>query len=114
MYSCTLSPKKDEYNTTVERAYQNSEKNLKTVFRTTYAMGLLKTIIKKLACDRSLCFILTQERMLLFTINEYKGSIQVGQVPLQKPQKPQKTKYSATQITQINPSSQENKKQKLS
>lgn len=84
MYRCTLVSKKDETRTTLERTYQNSRNYIEVVFNTTYALSLLKNVIRKMACDESLCFILTQERMLLYTLNQYKGSIQVGQVPLKK------------------------------
>lgn len=69
--------------TTNARAYtQAKESNsLQTIFSETYKLGLLKAVTKGISCEQKIHFIMTRERMLLMSIHEYRGTIQVAQLP---------------------------------
>ena len=65
------------------KAYTNAQnkQRLQTVFSESYKLGLLKAITKGIPCDQKINIIMTKERMLLMCIHEYRGSIQVAQLP---------------------------------
>ena len=65
------------------RAYAQAKasNSLQTIFSETYKLGLLKAITKGIPCKQKICLIMTRERMLLMSIHEYRGSIQVAQLP---------------------------------
>lgn len=87
MYECSMATKTDQPSITLHRGYADAkqQQTLVKVFSETYAMGLLKTMIKGMTIKRNIYLIVTKERALLMTINEYKGCIQVAQRPYVPP-----------------------------
>ena len=65
------------------KAYANAQhkQRLQTVFSESYKLALIKAITKGIPCDQKINIIMTKERMLLMSIHEYRGSIQVAQLP---------------------------------
>lgn len=65
------------------KAYANAQhkQRLQTVFSESYKLALIKAITKGIPCDQKMNIIMTKERMLLMSIHEYRGSIQVAQLP---------------------------------
>ena len=65
------------------KAYDEAKTNnyLSTIFFETYKIGLIKAIAKGIPCEQKINLIMTKQRMLLMSIHEYRGSIQVAQLP---------------------------------
>lgn len=65
------------------KAYDQAKSNnyLTTIFSETYKIGLIKAIAKGIPCEQKINLIMTKQRMLLMSIHEYRGSIQVAQLP---------------------------------
>lgn len=82
MHACTLAPKNDSPQTTIERAYVEAKERLEQVFLNTYSIHLVRMLVKKIKCDNYIRFVMTKERLLLMTVNEYRGAVQVAQMPL--------------------------------
>lgn len=84
MYVGKILPTMPSASTTVQRAYVDaqSKNQLQTVFSETYKIGLLKAITKGIPDNQKICLVMSKERFLLMTIHEYRGSIQVGQIPM--------------------------------
>lgn len=82
MYMGKLVPNTTPKTTNIKAYTQAKESNsLQTIFSETYKLGLLKAITKGILGEQKICFIMTNERWLLMTIHEYRGSIQVAQMP---------------------------------
>jgi hypothetical protein len=70
--------------TTVRRAYADAKasNSLQTIFSQKFKIGLLKAITKDIPDKQKICLVMVRERFLLMTIHEYRGSIQVAQLPV--------------------------------
>jgi hypothetical protein len=82
MYTGKIKPSTVSETTNLKAYTQAQASNsLQTIFSETYKLGLLKAITKGIPCEQKICLVMTQERMLLMSVNEYRGSIQVAQLP---------------------------------
>lgn len=65
------------------RAYDEAVRSdsLQTIFSETYKTAVLRTIIKHIPLNQKITLHMTEERWLLMSIHEYRGSIQVAQLP---------------------------------
>lgn len=70
-------------NCTIQRVYTQATQtnSLREVFNRVYRLALLRAVIKQVNIKRKIRFVLTKEGFLLMTIHDYKGSIQIAQVP---------------------------------
>ena len=82
MYAGKIAPTKPQTMISL-KAYNLAKagNSLRCIFMETYKLGLLKAITKKIPCDQKINIVMTKERMLLMSIHEYRGSIQVAQLP---------------------------------
>ena len=82
MYTGKIKPSTMSQITNLKAYTQAQTSNsLQTIFSETYKLGLLKAITKGIPCEQKICLVMTQERMLLMSVHEYRGSIQVAQLP---------------------------------